>query len=255
MDRLTPTVSFPLTFQRGAHPLQEARLSARSGRRRRLMLTERLSGDLANLGYFSTELRIGTPAQRFNVIVDTGSSVTAVPCAGCTRCGSHANDRFDPSLSLTFRHLTCRSPRAACRHCEASTDRCAYSVAYQEGSSYKGYLARDVVHFGAASPPAEASTIPRGASQRRARASRHRANTSAPAASAVPARCVALDFAFGCSTEETGLFRSQRADGIMGLASSRALDAPTPTILEALVRRGIARSHPKMTPRSLAHER
>jgi hypothetical protein len=60
---------------------------------------------------------------------------------------------------------------------------------YQEGSSYSGYLATDVVHLGAG-----------GA-------------------------CAALRIAFGCATVESGHFRFQQADGIMGLASSRHLSS------------------------------
>lgn len=41
--------------------------------------------------YFYATLNLGTPARKFEVIVDTGSTITYVPCADCskTNCGKH----------------------------------------------------------------------------------------------------------------------------------------------------------------------
>lgn len=39
--------------------------------------------------YYTTRLWIGTPPQRFALIVDTGSTVTYVPCSTCQHCGKH----------------------------------------------------------------------------------------------------------------------------------------------------------------------
>ena len=103
------------------------------------------------------------------------------------------------------------SEAAYCRSC--SRRQCGYTVSYQEGSSYSGFLAHDVVHFG------DAGAV-RGAGG---------------------AACASFRFAFGCSTDETGLFQSQRADGIMGLASTQRRDAApsNPTVLEALAEAGV----------------
>ena len=49
----------------------------------------RLHDDLLINGYYTTRLWIGTPPQRFALIVDTGSSVTYVPCSSCEQCGRH----------------------------------------------------------------------------------------------------------------------------------------------------------------------
>lgn len=39
--------------------------------------------------YYTTRLWIGTPPQEFALIVDTGSTVTYVPCSNCVECGNH----------------------------------------------------------------------------------------------------------------------------------------------------------------------
>ena len=166
------------------------------------VVQEEIAGDLVNAGYFSAQLLVGTPPQPFSLIVDTGSSVTAIPCTGCRECGVHSNPRFEPARSQTFERLGCdASAGYYCASCDAASE-CGYRVAYQEGSSYSGYLALDTIRVGQG-----------GA-------------------------CVQLEFPFGCSTEETGLFTSQQADGIMGLGTSRRhAEQSNPTVLEALVER------------------
>lgn len=151
----------------------------------RAALAAHLRGNL-RLGYFSTILGFGTPAQHFDLIVDTGSGITAVPCAGCTQCGSHR--KFDARLSTTAR--TCAGSG------------CAFSIGYQEGSAYRGQYVNDTISIGSASA------------------------------------CAALSYRFGCSSVETGLFRSQEADGIMGLAPGTARRR---TVQDALVARRIVR--------------
>ncbi|EOD41665.1 hypothetical protein EMIHUDRAFT_47679, partial [Emiliania huxleyi CCMP1516] len=92
--------------------------------------------------YYAVVLHIGTPPRPFSLIVDTGSSVTAIVCAGCDRCGRHANARFDPESSHTFARVPC-SEAPQCTSCQKHT--CSYSVSYQEGSSYSGFLGRDLL--------------------------------------------------------------------------------------------------------------
>ncbi|KAH0924362.1 hypothetical protein HID58_024380 [Brassica napus] len=49
----------------------------------------KLYDDLLANGYYTTRLLIGTPPQEFALIVDTGSTVTYVPCSTCKHCGKH----------------------------------------------------------------------------------------------------------------------------------------------------------------------
>lgn len=52
--------------------------------------------------YYTTRLWIGTPPQRFALIVDTGSTVTYVPCATCEMCGRHQVSSASTHSSATF---------------------------------------------------------------------------------------------------------------------------------------------------------
>ena len=123
-----------LAFRRagpGRHPVPHKNKTV-GGRR----LGVEMQGNLFSLGYFSANVCFGTPAQRFDVIIDTGSSLTAVPCADCSHCGSHqhasyVNARYDSQASSTF--------SAAGIH--------PYSVSYTEGSSIRGRIVRDVAWF------------------------------------------------------------------------------------------------------------
>ncbi|CAJ1971168.1 unnamed protein product [Sphenostylis stenocarpa] len=49
----------------------------------------RLHDDLLLNGYYTTRLWIGTLREMFALIVDTGSTVTYVPCSSCELCGKH----------------------------------------------------------------------------------------------------------------------------------------------------------------------
>ncbi|XVF39843.1 hypothetical protein PTKIN_Ptkin01aG0064700 [Pterospermum kingtungense] len=141
----------------------------------------RLYDDLLSNGYYTTRLWIGTPPQKFALIVDTGSTVTYVPCSSCSRCGKHQDPRFQPDLSSTYQPVKCNP---SC-NCDSEQKQCTYDRRYAEMSSSSGVLGEDVVSFGNESE-------------------------------LVPQRAV-----FGCENMETGDLYSQRADGIMGLGRGR----------------------------------
>mgnify|MGYP000214415144 CR=1 FL=1 len=136
-------------------------------------------GSVEELGYYYVEVHVGTPPITQTVIVDTGSTVTAFPCVGCTNCGSHMDIYFDYRNSNTSRVVTCHEG-VHCSSCH--NDKCGYSQGYAEGSSIAGYLVEDYFGFG---------------------------NNQE------------VRFVFGCHTKETNMFRSQKADGIMGLGFTR----------------------------------
>ena len=72
----------------GRHPVPHKTGS----RRRHLESGFEVQGNLFSLGYFSANVCFGTPGQRFDLIIDTGSSLTAMPCQGCSHCGSHSHE-------------------------------------------------------------------------------------------------------------------------------------------------------------------
>ncbi|KAJ4848821.1 hypothetical protein Tsubulata_017266 [Turnera subulata] len=137
----------------------------------------RLHDDLLINGYYTTRLYIGTPPQTFALIVDTGSSVTYVPCSTCEQCGKHQDPKFRPEFSSSYEPVKCNMN---C-DCDADKRQCVYERQYAEMSTSSGVLSEDVISFG------NLSDLP-------------------------PQRAV-----FGCETVETGDLYSQHADGIMGL--------------------------------------
>ncbi|OEL19813.1 Aspartic proteinase-like protein 2 [Dichanthelium oligosanthes] len=137
----------------------------------------RLHDDLLTNGYYTTRLYIGTPPQEFALIVDSGSTVTYVPCASCEQCGNHQDPRFQPDLSSTYSPVKCN---VDCT-CDNDKKQCTYERQYAEMSSSSGVLGEDIVSFGRESE-------------------------------LKPQRAV-----FGCENSETGDLFSQHADGIMGL--------------------------------------
>ncbi|XP_044490217.1 aspartic proteinase 36-like isoform X2 [Mangifera indica] len=137
----------------------------------------RLYDDLLLNGYYTTRLWIGTPPQQFALIVDTGSTVTYVPCATCKQCGRHQDPKFEPDLSSTYQPVKCNLD---C-NCDHDREQCVYERQYAEMSSSSGVLGEDILSFGNESE-------------------------------LLPQRAV-----FGCENVETGDLYSQHADGIMGL--------------------------------------
>ncbi|KAL7884963.1 hypothetical protein AOLI_G00077330 [Acnodon oligacanthus] len=90
--------------------------------------TESMTND-ADLSYYG-EISIGTPAQSFRVIFDSGSSNLWVPSVSCTDEACQSHNKFDPADSSTFQN--------------ASE---ALSIEYGTGSM-TGYLAYDTVTVG-----------------------------------------------------------------------------------------------------------
>ena len=89
-----------------------------------------LGGNTMPLGYYYARVHAGTPGQVFTVIVDTGSSLMAIPCTGCSKCGKHMNPYFEPAKSSTFSE-GCEAI-TSCKSC--SGGHCTYHTHFVEGS-------------------------------------------------------------------------------------------------------------------------
>ncbi|KAK4760974.1 hypothetical protein SAY87_005867 [Trapa incisa] len=94
-----------------------------------------LHDDLILRGYYTTRLWIGTPPQNFAMIVDTGSTLTYVPCSTCEHCRNHQDPKFQPELSSTYQPVN-------------DGVQCVYDRHYAELSSSSGVLGEDLVSFG-----------------------------------------------------------------------------------------------------------
>ena len=60
-----------------------------------------------NEGYYYVQMELGYPTGKTqNLIVDTGSKMTIVPCKGCSQCNEgHDNGLFDPRNSDTIQGI------------------------------------------------------------------------------------------------------------------------------------------------------
>lgn len=150
-------------------------------------------------GTHYVDLWVGTPGQRQTLIVDTGSGVTAFPCSGCSDCGRghHIDENFSEAKSSSYEKVPCGScTRGTC----SGTSDCRIGMSYQEGSSWSAFEAKDFVYIGG--PHDHSLTKDNGGTE-----------------DIDPNHAFAFTFkmVFGCQTKLTGLFKTQLADGIMGM--------------------------------------
>mmetsp|Transcript_37804 Transcript_37804/g.43186 ORF Transcript_37804/g.43186 Transcript_37804/m.43186 type:complete len:279 (-) Transcript_37804:9-845(-) len=158
-------------------------------------------------GTHYVDLWIGTPSQRQTVIVDTGSSITALPCNDCSDCGAdefHTDGLYNEDRSSSFKVVTKCEDCALDGSCDTTsydTPRCIKQNSYAEGSGWMAHEVIDRVCLGGPShesaPLDDSDNLPTDGIFR---------------------------LQFGCQTHLTGLFLTQLADGIMGMDKSDADD-------------------------------
>jgi len=173
---------------------------------RRRLSNYSMSALYRGYGTHYVDLWVGTPIpQRQTVIVDTGSSITAFPCKGCRHCGFddkeyHLDSYFDPTLSQTFQKLSCKKCKLG--RCNQDDETCQIGLNYVEGSSWQAYEALDLVYTGGTH---NQTTTNQQLQQN--------ATSTNPFQTRIH---------FGCQMSVTGLFRTQLADGIMGMTKHKS---------------------------------
>ncbi|CEG49198.1 Aspartyl protease [Plasmopara halstedii] len=140
------------------------------------------------LGTHYAEIYLGIPPQRASVILDTGSHYTALPCSSCHECGTHTDGLFNVSRSTTAKYIKCHEYQT-CRSCE--NDRCIISQSYVEGSMWQAEMVEELVWVGGYSSSNDAMEG--------------------------LLKTFGFLYPLGCQTKETGLFITQKENGIMGL--------------------------------------
>jgi hypothetical protein len=84
---------------------------------------------------------VGIPAQRQSLIVDTGGHYTAFPCSGCSNCGSHTDEYWNPKNSTTVKISKCAGNTSTA----TDSSKCIITQSFVEGSGWKGYEVTDKV--------------------------------------------------------------------------------------------------------------
>lgn len=111
------------------------------------------SGVALGSGEYFIDVFIGTPAQHFSLILDTGSDLNWLQCLPCHACFEQSGPIYDPSASSSYRNISCTDPRCdlvsrpdTSAPCLAGEDHssCPYFYWYGDHSNTTGDLATEV---------------------------------------------------------------------------------------------------------------
>ncbi|BFG28576.1 hypothetical protein CerSpe_148500 [Prunus speciosa] len=153
--------------QQNAHDQGLNSSSSSSNSTRRMDMQTRVSMTMPintgwdyGLGQYLVQIEVGTPAQKFMVIANTGSDLTWVRCQshcskGCgIRQGRKNHQRvFNADRSSTYKSIPCSSQMCkfdlanmfSLNKCPSPLSSCRYDYSYAEGSSAFGAFATDTI--------------------------------------------------------------------------------------------------------------
>ncbi|PIA34078.1 hypothetical protein AQUCO_03900174v1 [Aquilegia coerulea] len=119
-------------------------------------------GTSIGVANYYVKMGLGTPVSYYDMLVDTGSSLTWLQCKPCEiYCHPQAGPVFNPSMSKTYKYLTCDTPQ--CSNLEAATlnapmcsslaNKCIYEASYGDRSYSVGFLSKDTLTLSSTSNP------------------------------------------------------------------------------------------------------
>lgn len=97
---------------------------------------------------------VGTPPVETFAVADTGSDLTWIQCSPCTNCFHQKAPLFEPTLSSTYKPISCAP--VACNNLLATAycdDTCRYTIGYGDNSFSNGHLATETITLGSVSVP------------------------------------------------------------------------------------------------------
>ena len=149
---------------------------------RNLFLNANLYGSSDQLNYYYINLYLGDNKQKQSLFLDTGSSITSIPCQPlCKYCGNHINSYYN--INSNSQILNCNDNQCSSlkSYCEENNNFCSFQNRYLEGSSIEGVYIKEKILIN------DKLSIP------------------------IP---------IGCITYEDNLYYVQKVDGIIGLANT-----------------------------------
>eukprot|EP01103_Thecamoeba_quadrilineata_P000993 TRINITY_DN1087_c0_g5_i1.p1 TRINITY_DN1087_c0_g5~~TRINITY_DN1087_c0_g5_i1.p1 ORF type:complete len:436 (-),score=76.56 TRINITY_DN1087_c0_g5_i1:32-1300(-) len=107
--------------------------------------TNPLNGNISIAGEFSAEVQLGTPAQTFQLQVDTGSSDLLVYSDGCVGCGDYGITLYNSTASETYTWVPCNYPAFHCTCWDGTS--CGFRDIYGDGSGVNGSVIYDIIEL------------------------------------------------------------------------------------------------------------
>jgi len=173
---------------------------------------------------------VGTPPQKQSVIIDTGSDYLAFPCSKCPegQCGKHDNPVMDLTKDSSFKPVMCGQKVGNFKCTKCLGGQCSFSRFYMEGSGLKGIVFEDNISILAPEVLQTQENI-RKLPKKFIKIPKLKDLNVDHSKDFPGARGL-----FGCTIQETGLFKTQLANGIMGLGQKTNTKQTSPNFLDML---------------------
>jgi hypothetical protein len=105
--------------------LAESKLAAAA----KMNVSVPMNGNIYPTGVYYATMQIGTPAQQFNVVLDTGSGTLILPAVGCVGCDPSV-PKFNPKSSTTITKVAANSASDCDNYFDPFASQCTFSNSY-----------------------------------------------------------------------------------------------------------------------------